>query len=180
DIAVYRALFQLGDRAFDIPIVEIDLLGVHVVVRVLKLTVDGQPVECPEFKRFYDEGTKRMVLRPATLYDAAVELDPGARDAGRDDADASLLDRTPRVPILCHREHMYPVAVCRVCVVETNPNTKLLPSCQYQVTDGLKFATHKTSKRVKQAVRNLTELLMADHPTPCDKERRYPGSCELE
>jgi CRP-like cAMP-binding protein/Fe-S-cluster-containing hydrogenase component 2 len=75
---------------------------------------------------------------------------------------------------------MYPVAVCRICVVETNPNTKLLPSCQYQVTDGIKFATQKTSKRVKQAVRNLTELLMADHPTPCEKERRYPGSCELE
>ena len=46
-----------------------------------------------------------------------------------------------KIPILCHREHMYPVAVCRVCVVETNPNTKLLPSCQYQVTDGIKFAT---------------------------------------
>jgi CRP-like cAMP-binding protein/Fe-S-cluster-containing hydrogenase component 2 len=74
---------------------------------------------------------------------------------------------------------MYPVAVCRVCCVEVNPG-RLVPACQYQVTDGLKVATHRTSDRVRQSVRTLAELLMADHPTSCEKERQAAGSCELE
>src|SRR5258708_2958319 len=86
-----------------------------------------------------------------------------------------------KIPILCHREHMNPVAVCRVCAVDAGERV-LTPACYRQITPdmaGRKIETAETSAKVRVSVGTLAELLMADHPSPCAKPREH-GDCELE
>lgn len=93
-----------------------------------------------------------------------------------------------RVPVLCHQDHLTPIAVCRVCAVQiSNPSRgrterKLLPACQHWVQDGMVVYTMwasstsgwetmpneaKPADRHRQSVRNsvqlLSELLSAQH-----------------
>jgi ferredoxin len=104
-------------------------------------------------------------------------------------------DSSNPIPILCHMKYMEPVAVCRLCVVQiarfrrrtgkTEVDDKLLPSCQHRVEEGMIVDTiaspsNQAAKRIDRAVKSLLALLMADHPTPCAKERQIPGDCELE
>jgi CRP-like cAMP-binding protein/NAD-dependent dihydropyrimidine dehydrogenase PreA subunit len=117
------------------------------------ITIDGEVVQVPP-------GT--------TIYDAAVRAKLNRNDI-RNDA----------VPVLCHRENMTPVAVCRVCVVEVEGEWKLSPACIRQVSAGMKVKTVKSSPRVQQAVGVLTNLLMSDHTAPCEKHKRGED-CELE
>jgi CRP-like cAMP-binding protein/Fe-S-cluster-containing dehydrogenase component len=99
------------------------------------------------------------------------------------------------VPILCHREHQDPVAVCRVCVVQVakfkartgqvSVERKLMPACQHRVeetmvVDTLASPDEKAKNRINRSVKTLLELMLADHPSPCEKERRNKGDCELE
>jgi ferredoxin len=99
------------------------------------------------------------------------------------------------VPILCHMKYMQPVAVCRVCVVQIarfkrsanriEVDPKLVPACQHRVEEGMIVHTIASPNlearaRVERAVKTLLMLLMADHPTPCAKERQTEGDCELE
>jgi CRP-like cAMP-binding protein/Fe-S-cluster-containing hydrogenase component 2 len=86
-----------------------------------------------------------------------------------------------KIPILCHREHMTPVAVCRVCAVDAGERV-LTPACYRQITPdmaGRKIETAETSPKVRSSVGTLAELLMADHPSPCAKHREH-YDCELE
>jgi ferredoxin len=104
-------------------------------------------------------------------------------------------DSSNPIPILCHMKYMEPVAVCRLCVVQiarfrrrtgkTEVDDKLLPSCQHRVEEGMIVDTiaspsTQAAGRIDRAVKTLLALLMADHPTPCAKERQIPGDCELE
>ena len=128
------------------------------------LTIDGKKVEVPRLSLTPDP-VGRPVTRPTTIYDAALKLDA-------------------RIPILCHREYMTPVAVCRVCSVQVGfengyVEPRLSPACYRPVEDKMVISTHRTSARVNASVRVLTELLMADHPSPCRKQRET-GDCELE
>ena len=137
----------------------------------IKLTIDGHEVEIKgaslkkdEQGRFVKDADGNPVLRPTTIYDAA-----------------ALLGEKNPIPILCHREHMTPVAVCRVCVVDIDPNNKakLVPACQRPVEKGMQVRTMATSPRVRDSVALLTELLMTDHPSPCAKHAAS-HDCELE
>jgi ferredoxin len=112
-----------------------------------------------------------------------------------------------KIPVLCHREYMNPVAVCRVCAVDVGERV-LAPACYRQITpemadrqtkivkiitsdpslkalEGSKDAPGvdaeilAKSDRVRGSVKTLVELLMADHPSPCAKHRDY-HDCELE
>jgi ferredoxin len=104
-------------------------------------------------------------------------------------------DATNPTPILCHMKYMEPVAVCRLCVVQIarfrrrtckiEVDDKLLPSCQHRVEEGMIVDTiaspnAQAAERIDRSVKALLALLMADHPTPCAKERQLPGDCELE
>ena len=85
------------------------------------------------------------------------------------------------IPVLCHREYMNPVAVCRVCAVDVGERV-LAPACYRQITpdmEGRKIQTAQSSEKVKTSVKTLTELLMTDHPSPCEKHSKF-GDCELE
>ena len=75
--------------------------------------------------------------------------------------------------MLCHREYMNPVAVCRVCAVDVGERV-LAPACYRQITPdmaGRKIQTSESSEKVRGSVATLAELLMADHPSPCAKHR---------
>jgi CRP-like cAMP-binding protein/Fe-S-cluster-containing hydrogenase component 2 len=137
-----------------------DLLGKPPIA----LTIDGKKVEVPLVSVTPDPKGK-AVPRLTTIYDAALK-------AG------------VQIPILCHREYMNPVAVCRVCSVhvgyENRPaEWRLAPACYRPAEAGMVVATHQTNNRVLSSVKMLTELLMADHPTPCAKQKAH-GDCELE
>ncbi len=131
---------------------------------LITLTIDGQEISVPATKTSYDPLGKKKVEIPTTIYDAALELE---KKTGKNP-----------IPILCHREHIRPVAVCRVCMVDVGGWT-LAPACYRPVEPNMKVQTAATSKRVETSVKILTQLLMADHPSPCEKQQKH-GDCELE
>jgi len=69
------------------------------------------------------------------------------------------------IPTLCYNEGLSPYGACRLCVVEIGerPNTKLVTSCTYPATEGLKVYTH--SERVLNARKMIIELYLATCPT---------------
>jgi CRP-like cAMP-binding protein/Fe-S-cluster-containing dehydrogenase component len=80
------------------------------------------------------------------------------------------------IPTLCHLQNETPVGVCRLCVVDTG--ARVLPaSCVRPVEPGLQVTTN--SDKVLAARKTLLELLMADHPSPCTRQKNS-GDCELE
>src|SRR5713101_6856202 len=81
------------------------------------------------------------------------------------------------IPTLCHAQHQAPVGVCRVCTVEVKGARVLAASCIRPVEKGMEIQTG--SERVERARRMLYELLLADHPSPCLRQRAT-GDCELE
>jgi CRP-like cAMP-binding protein/NAD-dependent dihydropyrimidine dehydrogenase PreA subunit len=130
----------------------------------LEVEIDGKTVSVPRVTVSFDP-TGRAVPRPTTIFDAA--------------AKANI-----EIPTLCHREYMTPVGVCRICSVEVQfkdgrKEWRLAPACYRPVEAGMVIATHRTSERVRSSVKIITELLMADHPTPCAKQKKH-GDCELE
>ena len=125
----------------------------------VKLKIDGHEVEIKRTAYATNPKTNRPFARPTTIYDAALQVGV-------------------KIPILCHREHMTPVAVCRFCVVELEGQYRLAPACQRQVENGMVVKTIATSDKVKGAVKVLTELLLADHDTPREAHREY-GDNEL-
>jgi CRP-like cAMP-binding protein/Fe-S-cluster-containing dehydrogenase component len=80
------------------------------------------------------------------------------------------------IPTLCHLQNETPVGVCRLCVVDTGARV-LAASCVRPVEPGLKVVTN--SEKVLAARKTLLELLMADHPSPCARQKNS-GDCELE
>jgi CRP-like cAMP-binding protein/Fe-S-cluster-containing dehydrogenase component len=141
---------------------------------LIHLTIDGQEVAVPATKTAYDPLYKKQVEIPTTIYDAAIELE---KKTGKNP-----------IPILCHREHINPVAVCRVCTVEVGGRI-LAPACYLPVKGSLmgptgprdvsEVKTAASSERVRTVVKTLTQLLIADHAAPCEKHRLH-GDCELE
>src|SRR5205085_1702965 len=80
------------------------------------------------------------------------------------------------IPTLCHQQNETPVGVCRVCVVEAGGRV-LSAACVRPVESGMVVKTD--SGRVAQTRSTLIELLMADHPSPCARQRQS-ADCELE
>ena len=110
----------------------------------------------------------RTVPRRTTIHDAVTALFNRRRgaEAGR---------RHP-VPTLCHREHMSPVGVCRVCVVALGRRTegvqrtdeRLVPACVHPVEPGMVVHTMESPQpalreRIERSVRVVVELMAADH-----------------
>ena len=89
--------------------------------------------------------------------------------------DAARMQGIP-IPTLCHQHNETPVGVCRLCVVEAGGRA-LTASCVRAAENGMEVFTN--SGRIETARRTLLELLMADHHSPCARERQS-GDCELE
>jgi predicted molibdopterin-dependent oxidoreductase YjgC len=48
------------------------------------------------------------------------------------------------------------------------------------IVDTIASNNQEASARIERVVKTLLSLLIADHPSPCAKERQIPGDCELE
>jgi formate dehydrogenase major subunit len=80
------------------------------------------------------------------------------------------------IPVLCHSDRMDPVGVCRMCVVDVGERV-LAASCVRECADGMTVDT--VSPKVEKHRKVLAELLLAEHPVPCARERTSQD-CELE
>jgi len=80
------------------------------------------------------------------------------------------------IPVLCHEPRLRPVGVCRLCVVDVGGRV-FAASCVRAAEPGMKVDTR--SPRVEKQRKVLVELLLADHPSPCDKEQTT-RDCLLE
>jgi len=80
------------------------------------------------------------------------------------------------IPVLCHQQNEAPVGVCRMCVVDVGARA-YNAACIRQVDPGMVVKTN--TEEVRAARKTLLELMMADHPTPCVRQR-HTGDCELE
>ncbi len=103
------------------------------------------------------DGRAAKVPAGTTLWDAA-------RSVGID------------IPVLCHQPKLYPVGVCRLCVVDVGGRV-LAASCVRPCENGMNVQA--VTPRLEQHRRMLVALLLAEHPTPCAKERST-ADCELE
>ena len=134
----------------------------------VELTIDGHKVRLPRITMGYDAVGKTTSSRLTTIYDAANQLYV-----------KELRQKNP-IPILCHREHMTPVGVCRVCAVDIKGAPRLVPSCQRPIEPGMEISTILTSPRVRSAVATLVELLLSDYHPPSGQNLEYGETGENE
>jgi CRP-like cAMP-binding protein/Fe-S-cluster-containing dehydrogenase component len=80
------------------------------------------------------------------------------------------------IPTLCHQQNEKPVGVCRMCVVDIGQRV-FAASCVRTIEPGMQVKT--ATDDVKSVRRTLLELLMADHPSPCARQK-LSNDCELE
>lgn len=111
--------------------------------KIVKITIDGVPVSCPETTLILD----------------------AAKMAGVD------------IPVLCYHPDLKVRATCRICVVELKGQKKLKTACSNEVWDGAEFITNSPS--VRQARKDVLELILAEHPQDCLQCIRSTN-CELQ
>ncbi len=80
------------------------------------------------------------------------------------------------LPSLCHHPDQKVKGNCRVCVVEVEGRKNLAASCSTPVEEGMSITTN--SPRVRETVKTVVELILADHPQECPTCVRN-GNCEL-
>lgn len=97
-------------------------------------------------------------------------------DSGTTIFDAARMNGIP-IPTLCHQQNERPVGVCRVCVVDVTGARVLAASCVRAAENNMVVNTN--NEKVAKARHTLVEMLMADHPSPCARQR-HSGDCELE
>ena len=153
------------------------------------IKIDGQPIEVKKAVPLTDaqgnivrDTDGQPKPRATTIYDAACEL---------------FGNKNP-IPILCHQQHLDPVGVCRVCVVEIHKvrdgkpriERKLLPACQHRVEETMEVHTMASAQAkdtrdpgkgtigasIQKSVKLLTEMLTVDHLSPQDAKSRHPAN----
>lgn len=149
----------------------------------VKLTIDGQEMDIKKALPLRNsQGIIQCnekgepIPRPTTIYDAVNQR--YVQNAG---------DTNP-IPILCHREHLAPAGVCRVCVVEIEERRKsgrvkkdLVSSCTYHVKEGMIVTTLASSEkpdavqRIHSSVGVIVELLASEHLNENDIESVRQG-----
>lgn len=94
-----------------------------------------------------------VIPRATTIYDAVTEFY------------SKSLNKANPIPVLCHRDHLEPVGVCRVCMVEVaevrksgRARTALVPSCTYHVKDKMIIRTVASDHRIDDLNVRLVEL----------------------
>jgi iron-only hydrogenase group A len=81
------------------------------------------------------------------------------------------------IPRLCYHPKLSIEGACRVCIVQVEGMRNYVASCAYPVADGMKIDTN--SKELRQARRDIVELLLDNHPEDCHTCER-DGDCELQ
>ena len=81
------------------------------------------------------------------------------------------------IPRLCYHPKLSIEGACRVCIVQVEGMKNYVASCAYPVADGMKIYTNL--KELRQARRDIVELLLDNHPEDCHTCER-DGNCELQ
>ncbi|MEN6425125.1 MAG: NADH-dependent [FeFe] hydrogenase, group A6 [Phycisphaerales bacterium] len=81
------------------------------------------------------------------------------------------------IPRLCYHPKLSIEGACRVCIVEVEGMRNFVASCCYPVAEGMKI--HTNTKAIRQARRDIVELLVDNHPEDCHTCER-DGNCELQ
>jgi Fe-S-cluster-containing hydrogenase component 2/CRP-like cAMP-binding protein len=163
-----EALFA---RDLDGQLIRVDDSTLNDLETSIALTIDGEsmivkkalPLRDSQGTILRNEGGE-PIPRPTTIYDAVTQM--YASEQG---------GRNP-IPVLCHREHMTPVGVCRVCLVEIEERRKsgrvkkdLVSSCTYHVKDGMVVTTlanqsnEEAVARIRTSIGVVVELLASEH-----------------
>ncbi|MBN1256942.1 MAG: iron hydrogenase small subunit [Planctomycetes bacterium] len=81
------------------------------------------------------------------------------------------------IPRLCYHPELSIEGACRVCIVQVEGVKNFVASCCYPASDGMKVYTN--TKELRQARRDIVELLLDNHPEDCHTCER-DGNCELQ
>jgi iron-only hydrogenase group A len=81
------------------------------------------------------------------------------------------------IPRLCYHPDLSLQGSCRVCVVEVKGMGFYMTSCSQMVWEGMEVQTN--SPDIRQARRDIVELLLDNHPKDCQTCER-DGNCELQ
>ena len=81
------------------------------------------------------------------------------------------------IPSLCYLKDINQIAACRVCVVEIEGITRLMPACDNQVAEGMVIRTN--SPRVRESRRVNLQLILSQHDCRCATCVRS-GNCTLQ
>ncbi len=82
-----------------------------------------------------------------------------------------------RIPRLCYHPDLHLEGSCRVCIVDVKNVNFYMASCSVKVWDGMEVRTN--SPEIRQARRDIIELLLDNHPKDCQTCDR-DGNCELQ
>ncbi len=81
------------------------------------------------------------------------------------------------IPTLCYQPDLSIPGACRVCIVEVKDSPFYIPACSTTVAEGMVVQTN--SPQIRQARRDIVELLLDNHPKECQTCER-DGNCELQ
>jgi NADP-reducing hydrogenase subunit HndD len=81
------------------------------------------------------------------------------------------------LPRLCYHPKLSIEGACRVCIVEVEGMKNYVASCAYPVSLGMKI--HTNTKDLRQARRDIVELILDNHPMDCHTCER-DSNCELQ
>jgi bidirectional [NiFe] hydrogenase diaphorase subunit len=81
------------------------------------------------------------------------------------------------IPKLCHLEGIAPVGACRLCMVESRQNHRMMPACVTQVAEGMDIETN--SEQLQKYRKAIVELLFAEGNHVCSICVAN-GHCELQ
>lgn len=82
-----------------------------------------------------------------------------------------------RIPTLCHHPWLSTPGCCRVCIVDVREMGYYMPACSVPVWEGMEVRTN--SPEIRQARRDIVELICDNHPMDCQTCER-DGHCELQ
>lgn len=82
-----------------------------------------------------------------------------------------------RIPRLCYHPDLSLMGSCRVCVVDVKDIGYSMAACSSAVWEGMVVQTN--SPQIRQARRDIVELLLDNHPKECQLCER-DGNCELQ
>lgn len=104
------------------------------------------------------DGQKLSVPEGTTIMDAAEEIGV-------------------HIPRLCYHPDLSLAGSCRVCIVDVNEMNHYMASCSVNVWEGMEVQTN--SPEIREARRDIVELLLDNHPMDCQTCER-DGNCELQ
>ncbi|MBE6361796.1 MAG: hydrogenase [Treponema bryantii] len=81
------------------------------------------------------------------------------------------------IPHLCYLKEINEIGACRLCCVEVEGESHLVPACDNIVSEGMKITTN--SKRVRAACRANLHLIMSEHHADCTHCARNLN-CQLQ